>query len=206
MNPLRPLVDKLYFGKNYPVAFLLFLLPLIASVGYSLVAGFDINPLLSLIVLIRELIYWVLVSALLYILLLAIKGKEVQGNFGAIFSAYSSVFLLNFLFFLIGLLVAFVFLPDFFSILSQIQSGTLSIESFYPSLPQGIMFFIFVGIFFLLALISFLSLIYIIFRIGNNVKETKGFSNSLFLVLFIGLNFILVNALNIFFSAIIGLF
>jgi len=207
MQLFRSLIDSQFNNSKVGLGIVFFLLPFIFIFAVWMVFGIAVNYAGFFISIVRELVYWGLATLLLFILLMAFKGKEVKGKFSSIMAAFSITYLINFLAAILTMIVIFISIPGFFSKISSLQGRTLTFEQLVsvvsslalPSVEIQIMIFV---VLLVIGLVALLSGLHVFYRIGNLVKKTSGFSNLLFLVVFLGLAFLLNSALNYLFSFI----
>lgn len=207
MQIFRGLIDSQFDKSKVGLGFVFFLLPFILIFALWMMFGIAVNYASFAISMIRELVYWVLASLLLFVLLMAFKGKEVKGRFSSIMAAFSVTYLITFLAAVLTMIVIFISIPGFFSKISSLQGRDLTFDQLVSvmsslALPSvEIQILVFVALL-VIGLVAILSGLHVFYRIGNLVKQTTGFSNLLFLVVFLGLAFLLNSTLNYIFSFI----
>ncbi|MCR4335847.1 MAG: hypothetical protein NUV57_04900 [archaeon] len=201
----KPIIESQFSKKNIGLGFVFFLLPFILIIGVWALFGFWVDFAGIGISILRELLYWVLASVLIYILLMAFKGKAVQGKFSSIMSAFPIIYLVNFIAAISAIVVIFVTIPGFFEKIASLQGLNPSFEELISvisslALPsQEIMLLIWL-VLGLIGLCAFLITFSVFYKIGNLVKKTTVFSNLIFVIVFIGLNFLLNELLSLLFG------
>lgn len=207
MQLFRGVIDSQFKNSKVGLGVVFFLLPFILIFALWMMFGIAVNYASFAISIVRELAYWVLASLLIFVLLMAFKGKDVKGKFSAILSAFSVTYLINFLAAILTMIVIFISIPGFFSKISSLQGRDLTFDQLVsvmsslalPSIEIQILVF---AVLLVIGLVAILSSLHVFYRIGNLVKQTTGFSNLLYLVVFLGLAFLLNSGLNYIFSFI----
>jgi len=202
----KPVIESQFNKKNFGIGFGFFLLPFVLIIGAWSLFGFGVDFAGTGIAVVRELIFWVLASLLIYLLLMAFKGKEVQGKFSSIMAAFPVIYFVNFIAALSAILLVFISIPGFFEKIASLQGLNPSFEELVSvissmALPsQEIMLLIWL-VLGLIGVFAFLINFSVFYRIGNLVKKTSVFSNLIFVIVFIGLSYLL----NVLLSFIFGL-
>ncbi|MBS3063406.1 MAG: hypothetical protein J4203_06045 [Candidatus Diapherotrites archaeon] len=167
MNPLNAFFHPGKTAKdclahpNLVVSLALVVLPTLVLVGLAalLRAPISTKPVVDAA---KDVVFWIVSTAFLYVLLYLLKGKAVQGKFVGLLSALSLTRLFNAVLVVLSFLVAFLLLPGLFAELKGVQQASslqdlqaiaqrVPLSSDFFSLGLG---FLFLGIGLLLALES----------------------------------------------------
>ena len=181
-------------SKKLPIAVVLVLLPTLAFVLSLVISGFPLDLFRIGLAVVNDLIFWVVITAVLFVLLKVIKGK---GNYEivSILNRTSLIFVLNFLLSIAFLVVLFLMVPGLFSVLSTAYSQeytflelSSSIAEIVPSFdaifPLLILFAVILGIIVIAG-------IYLIYRIIADYKKGSKLKNFFILLLFVVIMFLI---------------
>jgi len=202
---MKPIIDSQFEKASLGLGFVFFLLPFVLLAGLSMFIGTGVNALELLLATGKELVFWILASVVLFVLLLAFKGKEVHGKFKSVMAAFSSIYLLSFIASFFSYLFVFIFVPGFFQKILSLKARNPSFDEIVSAmgsmaLPSQeitiLLFALLLGI----GIVAVLLGLYTIYRIGNLVRKTSAFSNSVFVIVFLGLAFLLVSGVSLIFS------
>tara|TARA_Y100000310_G_scaffold345709_1_gene468631 strand:- start:35911 stop:36543 length:633 start_codon:yes stop_codon:yes gene_type:complete len=203
----KPIIESQFNNKSTGLGFIFFLLPFILIIAVWALFGFVVDFGGVGIAIVRELLYWIFATVLIYLLLMAFKGKEVKGKFSSIMAAFPVIYLVNFLAALSAVIVVFITIPGFFEKIASLQGLNPSFEELVSvisslALPsQEIMLVIWL-VLGLIGVFTFLINFSVFYRIGNLVKKTSIFSNLIFVIVFMGISYLL----NVLLSMLFGLF
>ena len=128
MQIFRGLIDSQFNRSKLGLGIVFFLLPFILIFALWIMFGITVNYAGFAISIVSELVYWVLASLLLFVLLMAFKGKEVKGRFSSIMAAFSVTYLITFLAAVLTMIVIFISIPGFFSKISSLQGRDLTFD------------------------------------------------------------------------------
>ncbi len=180
--------------KKLPIAVVLVLLPTMAFIVSLVISGFPLDMFRIGFAVVNDLIFWVVITAVLFVLLNVLKGK---GNYGivSILNRISLIFVLNFILSIAFLVVLFLMIPGLFSVLSTAYSQeytflelSTSIAEIVPSFdaifPLFILFAVVLGIIVIAA-------IYLIYRIIADYKKVSKIKNLFILLLFVAVMFLI---------------
>ncbi|PIN84752.1 MAG: hypothetical protein COV47_05790 [Candidatus Diapherotrites archaeon CG11_big_fil_rev_8_21_14_0_20_37_9] len=194
MFGLKNIVAKQYNSKNIGLGIIFFLLPLLITLALKLFLS-SFNPLDFVITAVKEGLFWIISSLLLFVLFFAFKGKDVSGKFMNIFSAFSVTFLVQFIFSILAGILMLILLPGFVSVAlnKNVPVDTDSVSSALASsgVPTGIGLTITLLVFVFIFLAAVVAMLYIILQISQSVRKTTMFSNLVLLVVFIALSIFL---------------
>ncbi|HLC79706.1 MAG TPA: hypothetical protein VJG83_04785 [archaeon] len=202
---LRNFVKARFDNPNILLALIFLLLPFALLVAVRALFGISIQPLDIAIGALREIIYFILASILMYILLVVFKGRNVRGKFSSIVSAFSTTYLITFIFSALCLLVVHIAVPGFFAKIATLQGQNVTFEQMLSvvsslALPSESVLLALTIVMVLLGFFALFSGAYVIYKIGKLVDEHNSFSNSVFVVVFAVLSFVLSNLVAFAFS------
>ena len=205
MGLIKPIVDSQFEKASLGLGFVFFLLPFILLAGISMFIGTGVNAIELLLAITKELVFWILASVVLFILLIAFKGKEANGKFKNVMAAFSSIYLVSFALSFLSYLLVYIFIPGFFQKILSLKAKSPNFDEIVSSIgsmalpSQEILILLFVlllGI----GIVAVLLGLYVIYRTGTLVRKTSAFSNSVFVIVFLGLAFLLVSGVSLIFS------
>ncbi|MCR4369418.1 MAG: hypothetical protein NUV67_05940 [archaeon] len=202
LKTLRGIVDSQFKGKKLGVAAIFFFLPSVLFILAQLLLGLQLNLGFLGTELLKQLVYLIAISIVLYILLLAFKGKAVSGKFTSIICAYSVTYLITTVFVALIMLVIALMVPGYFSAISGLDtSDSLAIAQSVSalSLPEGLAQIAFFAIIGILGLFAVFASLYVVHRTGRLVKETGRFSNLVFLFVYAGLSVLVSTGIQMLF-------
>ena len=207
MNPIRSIVDSQFKSQNLLLGFAFFLSPAIVFALLLGLFGFSLNFSSIGLGIAKDFAYWVLASIVLFILLLAFKGKETNGHFKGIMSALSVTYLISAITFLLMAMVVHVSIPGFFAKIASLQGKEATFEQLVSvissmALPDSLVLLVIYGIIAAIGLLALLFSLYVPFRIGNLVKPSTGFSNSVMVVVYLGIAYLVSLGLGTIFALI----
>ncbi len=188
MNPVRNFVTRQFEKPNLVIAVSFFLLPFVMSVIVGLLLGQSIDFLAFAILLGKGFLHWIAITFILYSLLYAFKGKDVSGKLLSIATSYSLVYvfltigslvILGIAFYLFGALYqdlisnGYVFLgqPEVVEIIKEKAPSQIATVLGFIGIALSILF-------------SFVGSFAVVYYIGNAVKKTSFFLNSVFTIIF----------------------
>lgn len=188
MNPIRNFVQKQFEKPNLIIAFVFFLLPFAASFLVALLLNVSIDFLALLVLVGKGFLYWVAITFLLYALLYAFKGKDVRGKILSIMTSYSLVYV----FLTIGsLIILGLSLYLFGSIYNELITNNYIYldqeeitEIIKEKAPSEMTLLFGLIVIFLSFLFVFIGAFSVVYYIGNAVKKTSFFTNSVFVIIF----------------------
>ncbi|MEK6957895.1 MAG: hypothetical protein AABW99_02885 [archaeon] len=197
----KNLLRSQFEHANIGLAIVFFLLPTLFLSGSSLALGFSMNFAGLAVLVARELIYFVLASILMFVLLMGFKGAETKGKFLHIMSAYSVNYLVVFCAALIAVILVALFIPGFFPKIASLQGTNPSIDDLALAinsidLPSQAIVLLLEILFLAVGIAAIILNFWIFYSIGQIVKATSLFSNLVFTVVFVGLSFLLGQALG----------
>ena len=204
---LSPIIDSQFNESKVGKGILFFLLPFLLLLGFSLFIGINVNFVELLLAIVKEFAYWIFASIVLFVLLIAFKGKEVHGKFSSIMAGFSVTFLVNFVMALLSFLVVFLAIPNFFRKIATLQGKELSFEQILSvinsmAMPsQEIVIILFI-LLLAIGIIAVISNLFVVYKIGNLVRKTTAFSNWVFVIVYFGLSFLINSLLSFIFGLI----
>ena len=207
MNPMRSIVDYQFKSKSLALGLAFFLSPAIVFAILLVLFGFSLNFSSMLLGIVKDFAYWILASIVLFILLLAFKGKKTNGNFKGIMASLSVTYLISAIaFFLMALIVHFS-VPSFFAKIASLQNRNVTFEQLLSvissmALPDTTILLVIYGFIAAIGLLALLFALYVPFRIGNLVKPSTGFSNSVLVVTYLGIVYLVSLVLELLFALI----
>lgn len=185
---IKGLVEKQFGEARLGTAAFFFLLPTILSIIFlGFVVGLPIKFVDYGISVVLGALELLVVALVLYVLLLVFKGSEARGKFNSVLATLPVSHLVFSIAGLLSFGLVFVFVPDFFRLLPTLYGKSITTEQMLQlvsglSLPPesiiSLMFFLLV----LIVLASIAAGLYVIYKIGDMVKQTSRFSNLVFLV------------------------
>ncbi len=207
LSILRNIVEAQYNRPNLLLALLFTALPSILLLAAQTLFGFNADIAQTALAFGKEIIYIALAALLMYVLLMAFKGSAVKGKYQSILSALSVNYLVLCVFSILMIILVLIAIPSFFSALASFKGANLNFNEVYAIVsvldkPAGQVLWVVTAIMGLLGLAAVFCGLYVVFKIGTLTKETTGFSNSVFTVVFIVLSFLLNAAI----SGALGLF
>jgi len=199
------IVKSQFENKRIGRGILFFALPFILILLIWLIFGFSIDFVGLVLGIVRDAVYWVLASVLMYIVMIAFKGGAVGKKFSSILASFSTIYLVTFIAGLLMFLLIFVAIPGFFQKVTSLQGVDITFDQLVSvisslALPSQEIMLVMWFILGLIALGAVLMNFYVFYQIGNLVKKTTIFSNLVFVVVFIGLSFLLSELIGFVFN------
>lgn len=193
MNPVIAFVHRQFERPNIPLAMVFFLSPYVAYFIPAVLLGRQLIVENVAITLGKGLLVWVVATILLYVLLFAFKGKEVKGNVVSLGTSFSLNYFIITVATILSVLI-FVFTFSGFYTKMYENKDTITnmaqvkdlLNSTAPS--ELVILFSTIAIFILLISMFLLSFS-LIYGIGNTVKKTSIFSNTVFTVVYFAVLF-----------------
>ena len=201
------LVEKMFKKKQTGLAVLFFILPFVFFLLSVLFLGaFNLVPFVLSVVV--EFAYWILASALMFVLFIAFKGKEAHGKFVNIFSAISVTYLVQTVASVLFLVIVIIGIPGFLPvIMDSPHYQTIDEARQYLSdnqgallVPDGVGFLVILFAAGTVAFALLLANLQVFYSIAQSVRKTGFFSNLVFILVFVVLSFFLRILLDFSFS------
>lgn len=166
------------------IAFVLVIIPVIASVIGQIMWGLPIKPTLVGLAFVRTILNWLILGAAAYVILYLAIGKRTQGKFSSVLSAVSLIWIINLLLIVLGIVfVPFIFSAEIQTAAKELATGQVSIDEFANSTSQiiendiqavntslGFLAMIIAGFLMLLA-------VYLIFLMVRDFQSGRALSN-----------------------------
>ena len=113
--------------SNVPLAILFFLSPTLLWIAFLALFGFRINGQGLAVSTALGAVSWVISSAVIYLVLVIVKGKAAKGKFVGVLSAFSCVYIVSAIAGLLVFGLLFLSMPGLFEKISSLQNSFFTI-------------------------------------------------------------------------------
>jgi len=197
---LRGLVSSQFENRNIGLGFLFVLLPIALLSMLPVIFGLSLDLPAVIFFAVRDIVYWILASVLMYLLLLAFKGQSASGRLPSVMSAYAVNSLIIFIAGLLMFLAFLIAVPSLFTTIASLEGiitpAELAVAISGIPIPSDAVLWTLLMFLLVLGIVTIFCGLYVIFKIGNLVRDSGRFSNWVFVVVFLGLSILLNYVLN----------
>ncbi|MFH1588268.1 MAG: hypothetical protein ABIA76_02955 [Candidatus Diapherotrites archaeon] len=194
LNP-RKAVKEGYEKPNLLLGAVFVLSPWILFVLILLFYGFELDFASIAFNLIKSILFWAVTGAVLFFLLMVLKGKNAEFNLNGVLFGLSFIQLASIALVLAGFFIVNILSPTFFSELAAINNTALTAEQAMEGI-QGISFiedsFMLVAMLMLASLIFLLYMLYMTYLIISVPRKDWIAKNIIILMLYLGISGIIL--------------
>ena len=201
MGHLHQILDFMADERKLPLAIFFVLLPSVVYAAVFSLSGLQIDFALVGTALLSDVIFWIAISAVLYVLVFVLKEKGRYG-FVSIMNRLSLIFAANFILMVSAVAAIILAAPTFFTLIGKLPKATtgLQLRSVVENLPLASepVLMIAALAFLIIGLLALAFSAYVIYRAIADYSRGSFTRNSLILLLLLAIMAIINFAASIF--------